>query len=579
MTKNASRTGAAIAACVLLTLGYSLRLGPAPSIFHGDHVDLAPSDSYYYLRFALALRASFPFAPTRDFGLAAPVGLDVPCPPGHGLIVAAFMGTPSDVDVERRLSSLVFMNVWISLVGAAVLALWASRRWGPVPALVALAPMTMAPAAYFAGAVGDADHHAHEPWVVAAAGLFFFAAQTSRDSVRSAIACGLVAGIGHLFTTTAFLVLPALLPGVAALAVTRSAGASRALDTAWVAAVSAMIPVALGAGWAGRLWRIDYYGLSGFHVWALGAFASAAYLFSLMVRARIVARLGWFVASATGVASPWVISELWRAAQHMARKSALIADSQESVPLFSDGLAASLPWLGGTLFATPVLLGLLWVTSNRRRRATVWMAASSLFAFGALALLQGRFLRPAVGAVAAAAVVAAFQSRHVGPRLARHVAVACLGLLLALPADVPGPREDPWNGFVPAIEPLIETLRALPREGAVLAPWNMGYFIAALSGHAVIASPMGQLAEAEDAAEWSHAAFSELDEAGLLKRCDERGVGYVLAMAEPAGRQRADSFSEKLRRDPKASTHFHLVTTSAAMRDGVPLYRLFSVVP
>src|SRR5262249_40762392 len=138
--------------------------------------------------------------------------------------------------------------------------------------------LALCPAMVWSGALGNADHHVHEPLVLAAAALALGHALRTRE-VRWAVLTGAVLGMGRLLTPLAFAFLPLMAGAVAVAALFQRARASAFGDlAAWAGATAASV-LAVGMLLWGIPSSVDYEFLTWFHPVLAGvAFGGAAAL-------------------------------------------------------------------------------------------------------------------------------------------------------------------------------------------------------------------------------------------------------------------------------------------------------------
>ncbi|MFY0577632.1 hypothetical protein ACN28S_27870 [Cystobacter fuscus] len=189
----------------------------------------------------------------------------------------------------------------LSLCGLALLSLLVRRWRGEAVALGVLALLALVPAAVEAGALGNADHHVHEPFLAALCALLLGQALKTRGVALGAVT-GAVLGLAPLLTTSGFV----LLPGLAA-----SLPVAAWLQRERVGAGVGRVGLALGVGNAGVLAlgvalfgeprSLAYHGLTAFApLLALGLWCGASGLALLLERRRG----GWL---ALGLAVPCAV--------------------------------------------------------------------------------------------------------------------------------------------------------------------------------------------------------------------------------------------------------------------------------
>lgn len=512
---------------------------------------LALSDSYYYGRLAWLSRLAFPRPVTFD-GFAGFPGMEVQWPPGHAWLLAALQaafGARSPFSAEG-LSALSWAGPILGLAGVALLVALAARWFGRWAALVVGGAFFSQPLLAAVSQLGEADHHVHEAFFAAAVALALARGLRPRSpAARVGATLGVLAGLPYLFTSSGFLFLPPVVAASLAAHLWSRRGRWRRAATFAFAALSSLAVVALGAAAVGRLGRSDYVRLSGFHVAAhalLLAAASAPLAFAPLRRLRAAGAGG--VALGLGVFALFaraVLGEAARGLAHLGRSSRILSEALESTPLFHGGLSGETASMAATaIVAAPIAAAAVILLALRQRgRIPTWLAPLAGWAafLSAIAVAQTRFARPAIGASAVLVGLLLQSDARAGLRGVQALAARLAALFLVLPppaAFLPFAEDD--VEFVEGLEPALAFLRertpdpgGLYRPGerpswGVLADWNLGHLVAALGERPVVASPFGQVAEAEDAVAFVRAQLASEDPLQAARTCRERGLRYAL---------------------------------------------------
>src|SRR4051812_41794297 len=154
------------AAVLLVLLGIWARCANFRTVFPvPGQVELLPSDSHYYTRFARLQLHAFPRYQAFDPYVSFPEGARIIHPPVHAEVVAAAVAVAGQDRAELGAAWVgpVLSAGW--LVGLLWLA-WGVVGAGPALAIAALLGLT--PVLVDAGALGNADHHLHEGFLGAA---------------------------------------------------------------------------------------------------------------------------------------------------------------------------------------------------------------------------------------------------------------------------------------------------------------------------------------------------------------------------------------------------------------------------
>jgi hypothetical protein len=275
--------------------------------------------------------------------------------------------------------------------------------------------------------------------------------------------------------------------------------------------------------------------------------------------------------------------ELARALSHPGRGSEILAGAAESTPLLSGSSAL------GLIVAIPMLAGAVLLV-RRVRPAPSWLLplAGWALALATFTLLQARFARPLLGV---AAVLAGLLVQHAAASAVRppaSVAVRLAALLLLVPPPVAlAPRSTHDSRFIEGLEPALGFLRTqTPSAGdpfrpgvrpswAVLADRNLGHLVVALAERPAMATPFGQVVEAEAAAQASRQILQSTDPLAAARECTARDLRYALIYETPG--ERRDRLRDQLA-SGEAVPGFRSVFVGAAGLEGrIP--RVFAIEP
>lgn len=603
-----------IALLAVAALALGIRAANHGDVFRGGEVDLLPSDSHYYVRFALLQLRAFPrfvrFDPLVNF----PSGASILWPPVHAWLVA--LGILAGGRATPEVGA-AWVGPALSIAWLVAVAVYARRRFGGGFALAVAFGLAVLPAVVSQGALGNADHHVHEPFLLALAVLTQAELWRTLER-RDAVVAGLVLGLGRLLTTVAFVFLvPAALAVLAAALVRRDARVvRRGLELALVSAGTLLLSALL----FGEPLALDYERLSAFHpLLAFAAIGSAAVLGEC---ARIVERKrgqapfpgppplrksslspfspGALVLcglAALACAVPLIASTA-SALSHLTRADPLLRVVQESQPLTT--FAGWRVYLGVAVLLGPIALGGAVWSLWREHDVRMAPAIAAVLGLGVATALQQRFGRALDGALAVAiplglpALVRPLRSPW------RPVAGALVGLLALLSIAIawPSPHREyeemlarstlRWlRTHTPAPADVLDP--HAPAHSAVVAPFVFGHLILLWGERPAVATAFSQApwhvrANAEAAAVMSSAT----DEEAFAKM---KALGATYLLATPfnglLGDFAGDPDSTQIHRllegggfQPAAS-HFRLLHDSPEQRrraEGGSFARLFEAV-
>jgi asparagine N-glycosylation enzyme membrane subunit Stt3 len=596
---------AALAACFLglLALGAWARLRAWPEVFTGTDVFLAPTDGYYYARLAELSARAFPAPVTFDAWVGYP-GMGVQWPPGNAWLLAALLKlSGAGPFTPRGLTALAWFGPGLFLLYTLLLAGLTRKVLGGVAAVAAAGILLLTPDSATVSELGEADHHLHEIFLGAVIPLCLLAALRGRTWIRWAVGAGVAVAAGHFLCSGGFLLLPPLALGLLPAHWLARPRRWRRLRVALTAALVALPLVAIEAAYLGRLRTIDYVRLSGFHVALLAAIALGLALPFLRTPRRHRRPVPELAGGALAglvllgyVALSPLVPALRTALSHLGRHSLILAEADESAPLFASGFSSALDSLGAALFALP-LVAILLVLAARRRHPAALVLLAAVAAETAFTLSQNRFARPLIGTLAVAAPLALLAARRIGGEriLAALLFVACIA-----PTGRIFPRAEGPHEVLSLTRGTLAFLRdrtpspgdrwdpnKIPSYG-VLGPWIVGHLVATVGERPVVASPFGQVEEAERAVLRSARAYGETDGEKLFALCSEIGIRYALAIPYPGGqgalsraleRPVETPLLETLREKPAALGHFRPVFLTPEKLGDRPLGRVYEVVP
>lgn len=568
-------------ALTVIALGGWARLASLPSVFTPTGVELLPTDSHYYVRFASRQLETFPRFEDFDPWVNYPEGARIYWPPFHTWAVAAAIALHPEAPEE----SAAFVGPVLSLLGLFLMAELFRRLLGERVALGALGLFALTPVAVFVGAVGNVDHHVHEPVIaVVCALLLGRALETGRRDL--AIWTGVVLGLGRFFNPSVFLLVPCLAGSLLLWALLRrpeAAGVAK-LST-WVGASSAVV-LSVGALLFGRL-ELGYEQFSWFQpLWALALFGGAASIAGLAFGSR---RWGFglvFAVALLALLGP----ELARAFSAFGRQDPLLALVTESQPLWRHPSWA-LQHFGGALFLAP--LGMVGAARHWRRSPTLWPVLVTSSALLAASLLQLRFIQPLVGlwAVLIPAGVAAFADGLRAPvRTGTWAICALFGLSLLPVLERSAAPTSTDEGMVRSAMQWLRQETPASENFAVVASSDLGHLITLWAKRPAVATPFSQAPwHIEGNLRASRVLAAESDEEAFLA-AKQSHARYVLLVPfqKILGFPNAKDEKTLARRlldhaglDEHGTGHFRLVFDSPEQRlrkEGGSYARVFEIV-
>ncbi len=595
------------AAVLLVLAGLWARCADFRSTFPAPgQVELLPSDSHYYTRFALLQLHAFPRYQTFDPYVSFPEGAHIILPPLHAYAVTGAVAIAGQPRAELGAA-------W---VGPALSALWLAlllwlgwRVVGGAPSLALVALLGLTPVLVDAGALGNADHHLHEGFLAAAIPLAIMALIRA-PSLRTAALAGALIGIGRLLAPSAFMFVPgaALAAAIAAWWRPEDEGYARALG--W----TGLFAAALGAGAAAAFgsWRsLEYEEISAFH--PLLALACFGFAFGVALLARDrrapakappnqrlgIRRIAPYAAMVGAVVVGAVLLRPIReAGSHLGRADPLLALVIESQPLWRDPRWA-IQLLGSLLLLLP--LGLFLASWHLRRDDIPVLAPlCAVVPLLAATALQARFAPALAGS---AAVLLAECLALISSRRLRMVAAAVGGVPLLLSLAPQAPKAPPPD--VRLVRPALRWMRqnlppasANPYDGqkpayGVVANYLLGHTLPLWSERPSVGTLFSQLRVHVEGNRRAAEVLAARTDEEAYRRAVEAGARYVLVTpserilghdGEPVDATALGKLLEHgWMATPEDTTgHFRLVHDSAEQRQregGGSYARLFEVVP
>ncbi|SET62726.1 glycosyltransferase family 39 protein [Stigmatella erecta] len=582
----------------LLALAFLARIANWRQVFLDGNVELLATDSHYYVRYALLQLQTFPSFHRFDPYISFPSGASIIWPPLHTWLVALFIALGS-AEPER---AVAWVGPLVALVELGLLTLLARRWLGGKVALGALGMLALVPAAVTSGGLGNADHHVHEPTLAALSALLLGRA-LAQGSTRLGAATGVALGLGRMFTTTSFTLVPGMAAAIplAALLLRKTPGATSRVGLA--AGAGLALSQGLAVVWFGDPTSLAYYDISLFQpLFGLCLFWAGA-----GVAAFLEHRRTWPVP--LGIAALCALplaAEVLQALGHLALKDPLLNIVAESIPLWQDWEFAR-QLLGAMCMLLPLSLvaASLWVWLERDVMTATLVAGT--LPLTVASLLQARFTQPLMGCGALlTAAGLGWALRLATPRI-RRVSYAVLGLVglsflaslvplrrLAAPTDEgliratlawmkthTPPPSSAWNTQVP------------PAYG-VVAYFNLGHLLTLWAERPAVATPFSQAPVHIQANLAATGVLSAKDEETAYARAQALSTRYLLIipikyflgeLKVPPSQTVNDWLLEHAgmtHESRPASSHFRLIHESAASRlhkPALPYARLFELVP
>jgi hypothetical protein len=580
----APRRGLWAVGLVLLALTAAwARVTILPQVFLGGRVLPRYPDALYHLRQIERASESFPRVPVLDPGLNWPLGGFSVWAPGFdwlGALLVLATGQAGDPAAAARVAS--FLPVAFGVATAlAVVGLTRLLLPGPERDRVALAAgllWALLPDSIQTSRLGNVDHHAAECLCMLALGAWvLWAAAESPGSPRTRRAWWLFEAAGGLVALGAGLLFSGavLYVGIAAALLAILRLASDAAPRHWGVLAGSGAPALALAGLAlaalsvpgieERGHALDFrfpsylqpllYGAAALACAVAAGFSRAfeaarrpAVRFALRAAgaAGVLLLLGALGAAALASVGAEVVAGL---SQFLGRRDPWLAGILEFQPLFpSAELWRPEAWIPARVrfglpgLLAPLLLALGLARALRERPRTGALFALWTLAIGVLALRELRFgalfgvnlaLASALALDAlAAALAGALQSRFRAGAPLRAAALALLALAVSL-GEPAVRRALVWHPPRPlsALEDVSLRLREIaggaPVHGGVLAPWDYGHTLLALSGQPVVSAGFGPYVGPEGFAEVRR--FPREGPAELEALLERRRLAWVVA--------------------------------------------------
>ncbi|MBI3182472.1 MAG: peptide transporter [Myxococcales bacterium] len=550
MTGRLDRPGpfwAAAAALALVALW--ARLAGIGNVLTAGGVFLKPTDSHYYVRFALLQLTSFPGFASFDAYVNFPEGARIYWPPLHTWLVTAAVWLSGSRGPE---AGAAFVGPLVAMAELLLVGVLARRTYGGATALVAMLGLALIPVSIESSALGNADHHVHEPFLAAALAVLLARAvggglckaasgelpAAAGGELRAAVLAGLLLGASRLLTTLTVALIPCAAAGLALAAVVareRRGNISRA--AVWCG-TSAALSLWLGAALFGRLASLEYVELSSFPpVLAIGCFGLVAALTpSPLPRAGegLTRCLRPWALAPTAVAIAAMGWQALRASSHLLGGDPLMALAAESQPLFR-----YLDWTVDLLGVSLLLLPLAVAGAARALKRAPALAPPLAFSvlLAALAFLaQARFTQALAGAVSVLAPLALPKLfEGASPRVARLAfGLAVLAALSFAPAltPIPPPAEPGHEALVRSTMRWLREHTPPPGEPpsyAVVAHHDMGHLLTLWAERPAVATPFSQAPWHLAGNARASAVMAACDDDEAYQLAKATGARYVLA--------------------------------------------------
>ncbi len=567
---------------VLWAAGWA-RTNNRPNVFTPHGVELQPTDTHYYQRFAERQLAVFPkFEPFDPF-VNYPTGARIIWPVLHTWAVAAA------IKVSRLPEAgVAWVAPWLSMFELLLVLLITWRLKGAAMALGVGALWALTPLSVAQGLFGCADHHLHEPFEVYLACLFAGLA-IEEEKLSWALLSGAMLGFARLLTPGAFVPVPMIAAAVAL------AGWLRPTSKATMTQVAALIGV---GGLLTSLPFVPLFGVSSL------AYEELSYFQPLLMTGLFLGagglarrgRRGAILVAAGGAVMGVLVPQLVRAAQALGRVDPLLQLVEESQPLLKHPDWISSHYGALPILLLPALVG-LWLMARRNKlEALPWLLM--LLGLSACAAVQSRFGRPLLGALFGALALglpACFRALPKGPgRVAWGLSgLLVLPLLSVLKAPPPRPVE-----VQTLVRPtLLWMAKHLPKpdpvkpEWGVIAQADLGHLIMLWANLPAVATPFSQAPAHLEGNLRASKVLAALDDESAWEAAKETGGRYLVLspmqsvlghpeveVAKTWGHHLWAAGGNSTPERP-ASGHFRLVYSARVLTDGQPYARVFEVVP
>lgn len=473
-----------LAGLSLLACAWVARTNNRPNVFTHEGVELQPTDSHYYVRFAERQLASFPHFEPFDPFVNYPTGARIIWPVAHTWAVSAFVRASKLPE-----AGAAWVGPYLSLFELLLVFLISWRLKGRLFALTVTWLWALMPLSVVQGILGCADHHLHEPFEVFLLCLLCGLA-LEEERLDFAILAGVVAGLSRLLTPGAFVPVPMIAAACGA------AGLLRPKSGGGLNQVAAIL------GLSGILASLPWVPLFGVPTMAYEelSFFQPVLMLGLFLFAGGVARRGkrGVILCGSGlVVLATLTPQLIRAAGALGRADPLLKVVEESQPLFKHPDWISSQYGAVPILLLPALIGLLLSLRAKKLEALPW-----LFTLGGLvfcAAFQSRFGRPLMGALFGAIALGlpvCFQALPKGPGRVAWVLSALLVAPLMTVLQPPKPRELQVQSIIrPTLSWMKDHLPPAdpvhPKWG-VIAPADLGHLLMLWSQLPAVATPFSQ---------------------------------------------------------------------------------------
>jgi hypothetical protein len=526
-------------------------------------------DTYYHLRQILRTVEEWPRVPVADPLLNWPEGGFSPWAPGFdwlGATLALAFGAGDDPVQAARVAAFLPLGLGVATTLAVV---WIARAVAPrgstgdLAALAAGVVFALLPSAVVPSALGRLDHHVAEVLSMALLGAWallgarrFDASEADRLTARRFECLGAAAAtLAGLFFAGAVLYVAIAVALVVALHLASERRLGWGMGSGapgLVAAATALALVGLpslavhGSPFDFRFPSLLQPAL--LSIAAIGCAGAAALTHRVEAgspAARLARRSGCLagLVALVGIVgyaiAPQIAGQVVGGSlDWVARGDPWLAEIREFQPLFrSAALWRPSIWdevyrfHGALGVLAPLVLAGGCVLAFARSRATGFVFSGWTLAVLALSLLQLRFgriltIQLAVSAgLVLAALARALAARQPRLRPALVVAVALSLLVVADPATRTSLRWRPAREPSPLEAAALALGRLASDRTGVLAPWDWGHPLLALSGRGVVSAGFGPWVGPEGYARV--VSVLDADEAALLSLMDERRLGWL----------------------------------------------------
>ncbi len=572
-----------LAALTLLLAAFWARVDNRHNVFNHGAVELEPTDSHYYARFAERQRQAFPHFEPFDPYVNYPTGARIIWPVLHTWAVAAAESLAPEPE-----AGVAWVGPVLSMLELAFALVVSWRLKGPAFALGVAALWALVPLSVAQGILGCANHHLHEPFEVFLACLFASQA-IEREDLGFAVLAGAALGFSRLLTPGAFVPVPLIALSVAL------AGRRRPGSRGTMTQVAALI--GLGGILTSLPW-VPLFGVGGVAYEELSYFQPVLML-GLFLGAGGVARLGkrgWVLIAAGGVVLATLAPQLSRAFEAFGRADPLLKLVEESQPLFRHPDWLSSQYGALPLLLLPALAGLVLLVREDKLEALPWLVAVLGLAAGAM--VQSRFGRPLLGALFGALALGLPRCFAALPRVPRLAAWGLSGLLVLPFLSVlrtPPPRKLQVQTIIhPTLEWMhhhLEHPDPIHPQWGVIAQADLGHLIMLWAQLPAVATPFSQAPAHLEGNLRASKVLAAPDDESAYQAAKATGGRYLLLtpleniLGYP-GVDAAATWCHHLweaggveAEGRAASGHFRLVYSARERLEGKPYTRVFEVVP